>query len=76
MIRIIQIDNNPKEKAFLEIAEALGYTVEHYSEEIEFTQDQIASIKKSKKSLIENGGTPHDVVMEKMKSKYPNILRS
>lgn len=66
--------SNPKAKAFLEYIKTLDFV--SVDSDFDLNEDQVAAIEEARKSLKEKGGTPHEVVMARMKDKFPNAFRS
>lgn len=67
--------SNPEAKAFLEYARSLKFVVID-EQEMSLSQEQNEAIDEARKSLKDNGGKPHEEVMNQIKKKYPNAFRS
>ena len=67
--------SKPEVKAFLDYARSLKFVIID-EEEVSLSQEQIEAIEEARASLKKNGGKPHEEVITKMKSKYPNAFRA
>lgn len=76
MIHTFHIDDtNPNAKAFLEFLRTLDF-ISLNQTYLNLDEEQIEAIEEARASLKQNGGSPHEDVMLRMKANFPEAFRS